>query len=128
MDQGYKYVIYNVDEFPNMFDDCYRVRGYEVDDIAYALIHPYQHYDDDSVLVRWDKIRQIWTMSFIFGIGGGQYPKGEFISDGDKDSCERASLILLTHFGLMERRDEFPPAKIGFISPDELRKLANKSK
>ena len=128
---GHKYVCYNVDKYPDMFDDAHRRPGYgETGDVTYVILHPYQPYDDDSMLLRWNSGKKHlgekrWTMSFSLGIGGGVFPKGEGILTAGEYG-ERAGLSLLAHFGLMERRSEFHPATLGYMSPDELQALPGK--
>ena len=123
---GHKYIQWGIDQYPTMFDDAHRRPGYETGDVTYAVLHPSQPYDDDSVLVRWNIKKDIWTMSFSLGIGGGAFPEGEPIL-GEDDCSERAALSLLAHFGLLERRSELHPAKIGYMSPYRLNQLASES-
>ena len=122
---GHKYVEWNVDEYPNMFDDCFRSPQYEKGDTTYAMIHPDQPYDDDSMLLRWSLKKETWTMSFA--CMGCPFSEGKPILEED-DSCERAGLTLLAHFGLMERRSEFHPVKLSYLSPYKFSQLANENR
>lgn len=126
--EKYHYSIYNVDKFPDMFEDCYRIGYYEKGDITYAIFHPSQHYDDDMMLLRWDSKEMVWTSSFLDRFSSCEFPEGRPMYEGVEDSIERAALVILTHFRLLHRRSEFPPIKLAFLSPEELRKLAEDDK
>ncbi|MFA5992924.1 MAG: hypothetical protein WC796_04420 [Candidatus Pacearchaeota archaeon] len=119
---GHRYRHFNIDEFPNMFDDVHREEQHEYGGVPYAIVHQSQPYGDDTLLVRWDPLMDAWTMSFA-AMGCQFKPRGDLIL-GDDDPHERAALTILAQFGLIKRRNEFHPTKVGFISPFKLEQLA----
>lgn len=121
---AYPYRHYTVPAEPGSYTDSYREKEFEGGDISYALIQPNPNYDDDSMLLRWNERWRRWMMNFSHIIRGGKYKEGEPIRDYD-DCGERASLILLGHFGHEKIAGRFTPEEISGMSPDKLRGLAD---
>lgn len=65
-----------------------------------------------------------WIMNFSWIISGGKYPTGDIIGE-NVESSERAALVLLSHFRLEHRAEEFLPEEVGCMSPEYLVGLEN---
>jgi len=121
----YTYRHYDPFAWPGAYDDAHRAREFEHGDVTYALLQANPPYDDDSMLLRWDGSRKRWIVNFALVIRGGTYPTGDPIKD-QTESGERAALVLLGHFGLEKRANEFTPEEVGSMSPECLIELARR--
>lgn len=119
----YEYKHFKPFAWKGAYADGYRVNHFEKENITYAILHPSQPYDDDSMLLRWDSNKNRWTKSFQLGLlTCNGFPEGSIIRNGT-DPDERASLVLLGYFALEDRAEEFTPEKVGYLHPWVLENL-----
>lgn len=124
VDSGpYSYLHFQPHAWPGAYADGYRVAQFEDGPVSHAILHPSQPYDDDAMLLRWDSERGVWTMSFQLGLLTCNGFPGGVPLQNQTDPGERASLVLLAHFGKEAKAGTIPPAALAYCSPSDIRAL-----